>query len=821
MRNLVMAVVALAAGLATASGVRLSESCKPLAQIVIGEFPTKAAQFGASDLAWHLKKITGADFEIVTADKARDGFKILVGDSAFTRNRSAALVGQQYVVDVRTDAIELVGRDAADFTKIKGVYEENGVLRASGCPGLFEEQGSMYAVYEFLEKNVGVTWVDAYDCGTLFPSAPSLGVATGYRLYEPFMAYRGGTIEYSPDPRLWKDGTSEAKELRSLCFADPKAVRERFRLFQARQRAGGEKAGANHSFYWWYDRFWNANSRNFEGKHPEYFATGYDGEPPQLCYLNPKVIEITVKDIRAYLDHGGYTNRYRGVGSVGPQWGKNRYVLEPMDNPGFCKCERCAPYYEPAREKDNSQHSTYWYTFVAEVAKHIRESHPTAKIGTLAYMSHEGLPKGVRLPDNVQVYFCISGNRENPRGALCKAQCTRMKEWHMAYPNMRLGLWLYDGFPLEFAHNGNYQCVPGYFAHEAAKQYRFFKEMNARVGNCNCGMTGEVCQFMSFALMREPELGADALLDRFFAQYGAAAKPLRAFYDLVEERYCDLKYRPKGVSDRSTASHWQHRCPPEVMKRLGEFMEEAKRLASTPEEKKRVAIFELGQWKWMKKGSDTFVRRMNSPMPEWKAVRVSDAGGDIDKVDWAAIPLVKAPIYERGGDTEKQEVIRFEGRFANDSKFFYLELVQIRDLSKLHISGRINPFDDWEVIVSRQRAQPYRCYFVDPDNRIVASSWGEVNWRQGVRSEETCKDRAYFARTKSILEQPDRWVQRFAFPLKSLADAPLKPGDTFYMNPVVVLNNKAAASSTLGIFSPVSYTTVHTVDRSASVTLAK
>ena len=821
MKKLMVVAAAVLGAMASWGGVKLAEGGKPLAQIVIGEYPTKAAQFGASDLKWHLKQVTGADFEIVTADKAGAGFKILVGDSAFTRNRSAALVGQQYVVDVRADAIELVGRDMQDFTKVKGVYEQDGMVRAGGLPGLFDEQGSMYAVYEFLEKQVGVIWADAYDTGTLCPSKPTLEVETGYRLYEPFMAYRGGTVEYGPDPMLWKGNTPEAKELRALCFKDPKAWRERFRLFQARQRVGGEKAGANHSFYWYYERFLYEDAKNFESKHPEYFAQGYDGEPPQLCFLNPGVIAQTVKDIRAYLDHGGYTNKYRNVGSVGPQWGKNRYVLEPQDNPGFCKCPLCTPYYEPARKKENSQHSTYWYTFVAAVAKEIKNSHPTAKIGTLAYMSHEGLPKGVKLPDNVEVYFCVSGNRESPRGALCKAQMKRMEEWHRAYPNMRLGLWLYDGFPLEFAHNGNYQCVPGYFAHENAKQYKFFKQMNARVGNCNCGMTGEVCQFMSYALMREPELDADFLLDRYFSQYGAAAKPLRAFYDLVEERYCNLKYRPTGVSDRSTASHWQHRCPPEVMAKLSACMEEAKRLAATPEEKTRVAIFELGQWKWMKKGSDSFLERMRSPMPEWTASRIADAGGEIDKVDWEKLPLVKAPIYERGGTVEKPDLIKFEGRFAHDGKYFYMELVQVRDLSKLHISGGVNPFDDWEVIVSRQRAQPYRCYFVDPDNRVLGSSWGEVNWRQGVSSMETLKDKAYFAKVKSVLQQPDRWVERFAFPLEHLADKPLKPGETFYLNPVTVLNPKAGGNHPYGIFSPVSYSTVHTVDRSAAVTLEK
>lgn len=196
-------------------------------------------------------------------------------------------------------------------------------------------------------------------------------------------------------------------------------------------------------------------------------------------------------------------------------------------------------------------------------------------------------------------------------------------------------------------------------------------------------------------------------------------------------------------------------------------------------------------------------------------------GGDIDKVDWERIPLIKAPIYERGSDVERPDLIRFEGRFAHDARFFYLELVQIRDLKKIHISGCVNPYDDWEVIVARQRAQPYRCYFADPDNRVFAGSWGEINWRQSVWSKETVKDPAYFAKVCSILEKPNRWIERFVMPLDKMTDAPLKPGDTFFLNPVAVLNPGANSGRSIGIFTPISYSTVHTVDRSAAIQLER
>ena len=48
----------------------------------------------------------------------------------------------------------------------------------------------------------------------------------------------------------------------------------------------------------------------------------------------------------------------------------------------------------------------------------------------------------------------------------------------------------------------------------------------------------------------------------------------------------------------------------------------------------------------------------------------------------------------------------------------------------------------------------------------------------------------------------------------------IRLGETFYMNPVTVLNPRVAkCDSHLFIFTPVSHSTVHTIDRSVAVAL--
>ena len=61
--------------------VTLARDGQPAATIVIAKKPTRAAQFAAYELQWHLKQITGGDFLIVDEATPIQGLPILVGDS--------------------------------------------------------------------------------------------------------------------------------------------------------------------------------------------------------------------------------------------------------------------------------------------------------------------------------------------------------------------------------------------------------------------------------------------------------------------------------------------------------------------------------------------------------------------------------------------------------------------------------------------------------------------------------------------------------------------------------------------------------------------
>ena len=130
---------------------------QPAATLVTAKEWTRVAMFAALDLQRHVKLITGATLPIVGDDAAVEGNRILVGESAATVAlglRGGDFKPQEYLIKFLPDAIVLMGRDS-DF---RG-------WGATGSPELFDEQGTLYAAYDFLERCCDVRWYLPTDLG--------------------------------------------------------------------------------------------------------------------------------------------------------------------------------------------------------------------------------------------------------------------------------------------------------------------------------------------------------------------------------------------------------------------------------------------------------------------------------------------------------------------------------------------------------------------------------------------------------------------------------------------------------------------------------
>ena len=796
---------ALAAFAAIVQGCSGAQVClvrggEPRADIVVAARPTRAAQLAAAELQYHVRKMTGATLPIVTDAAARTApagrARVLVGESQATRTlhlRSADFRHQEYLIRFLTDTVVLIGRDREDFGTI-----DYG--KRTGLADVFDDQATCYATYDFLERFCGVRWYAPMEVGLVCPRTADLIVGGGDVRRSPALPHRHGSYKpvYGLLKQIWNNPS-----------------REDLVLFWRRMRLGGQAYSANHSFYGYYDRFWKRNPKapeRFEAAHGEYFAKGYEGKPPQMCFTNEGFIRQVVRDARDYFDG---KKRRQGAFAAG-----DFFALVPQDNSFWCKCPTCRAEMNPPTPSAtfaNDTASDYFFRFANRVAREVRKSHPTKWLAALAYSSYTGHPRRVKLEPNISVQFCMHV-RNWWAPATERRDMRLFHDWIEKERGRPFYLWLYYCFPEEIAINNKFHCFPGFFAHTVDRQFKMFARDGVKGFFMN-NLGDYLDTYVTFKLADDPSQDVDRLIDEFHRlYYGPAAEPMKKLYLGIEATYMNPRNYPPDIAEGRVGGHqtpelaWKFLGTAKRMAGWGRLMGQAKALARTDLQKRRVGLFERTFWDYMVAGRKQYLARTAAAIPSLKAPRVPAAGGLAAKVAWnKAAPLGTGPWYDRG--TDKPSARKFAGRVAHDGTYLYLELSDACDPKKLVTAAKVFPCDDWEVFVAAQRAIPYRQYAVGPSGQIVALAHGEVNFRMNVDIA------GHGVKAVSDTTAPDRWVVRLAIPLKTAIPGGVKPGDKVYLNVLRVSSPAVHGGSGLGIDTWVSFCSVHDVDRLAEISL--
>lgn len=721
----------------------LTRDGQPACTIVIAKEATRAAQFAAYELQWHLKQISGAEAPIARDDQPTSGACVLVGESTATQAlglKGSALGKQEYVIRFAPQSLVLIGRDKDDRGLVK--YDQTPDQEALNTwPGIWDEQGTMYAVYDFLERYCNVRWLNPTETGTDCPKQATL-IVTGSGIQRaPFFKYRYAAYPSSENydlyTGLWPNGSEGRTKWEAAAYPE---LHKRFEgqaytlakrgwnmLFRLRHREGGEVCPGNHSLYGYYGRFWEAEAgkeAQFEGQHPDWFAQGYQGKPPQMCYTSRGLIQQVAKDACEYFETG---NVYPGA-----QAGGDFFCVEPMDNDAFCKCADCQKLLTK-RDADspffsNGRHSDYFFNFVNEVAKKVYKTHPDKRIVCLAYMSHAAPPERVKLEPNVVVQYCFACHRLNFDRASYEHEVAQLRAWRALEPKRPLYLWLYYTFPVEIANNGNFHCFPGFFAKAIGEQFDLFKELKLS-GMFHCGYGQEVEAYLTYRLMDDPALKTETVLDEYFTRlYGPAAGPMRKLYDTIEQTYGNPANYPEGIASKRLEGHhhqteevaWGYLGNEGRMAELAKLMEAAKAAAQTPAQKQRVALFELGTWDYMISGRKMYMEHAQGRYGgQGAALRVPFASDGLLEGEAAKMDRTEALTLtgwrSRIAEPTRRKVL---ARVLQDGEYLYLQLEEKTDAAKLKAGAAVTDGDYWQVLVSAQRDAPAKTLLVSPTKLV-------------------------------------------------------------------------------------------------------
>ena len=488
MKNSVVCGVA-AFAVAMAAGASCAQEAVPFRSVAVENHVTgKQPDDALRELALHLSLVSGKTF---VPAKENPSLTVVLGEKAPGEGEPEAFTSYGKRVG---DRLYLWGDDS------------------EGRPG------TLFAVYGFLEKVLGVVWPMPGDDNIVAPASESLRVLAdwSWRYRPPLRCgmMRGGKVPRRPvQDRDAEFAPRVLRRTEAQIVASEQAI-ARWKLRQ--KMLIRERIPFGHAF-----GTWNAKYRD---THPEYLALQENGkrgtsEGPtsrasrhmKLCVSNEAVVDQIVSDYVAA--------------------GKPKYWnICPNDGRFFCRCEKCRALdclqNDGERTMQTFEAGTMtdrYVNFWNRIARKLVAIRPDVMINTYAYCFYRDPPRRERIayPDN-----------------MCFGMVPSAEDDNLA----QIRAWQSKGMK-HFKLRPNYLCYRGWVMRG---QERFCLEnfkMNLREGMIGADYDGSprgvVTAFECYAIarvMQDPEIAFETVEREFLSLYGKAAPKMKAYYARVRER---------------------------------------------------------------------------------------------------------------------------------------------------------------------------------------------------------------------------------------------------------------------------------------------
>jgi hypothetical protein len=521
-----------------AGGLVLVKDGQPTAAIVIAAKPSENAQVAAEEFQRCIEKMSGARLPIVSDKQAAGpGALVLIGRSRLTDGMRGLKIPSGVTKNLREEGFAIYCRG------------NRLVLAGNDAEPYY---GTRYAVSDVLNR-LGMRWFLPGDYGEVAPKAATIEVPEMSVVERPsfpmrnFWTHSEGTMDAERD--LWK---------------------VRNKMNPRIQQWFGVPGDGSVNNYLPKDQF---------DAHPEMFAMSRDGgrEKSTPCMTNPDMINSMIERVKADARAG------RRVSAFAPEDGVPR-----------CFCPNCRKVNwaldgygsndrDPEAEASTSQE---WFYFVNRILEGVNKEFPDHLIATNGYSNREIAPQ---LPDfnkskNLVVMFanicaCTIHAYDDPRCWQMERQAEMLKQWTRICDKV----WIYSY---------NYTMLVGKgtitpMVHRIRRNIPLLKEYGL-IGfldqdEADMSLTGIPTHIVRAALEWNTKADVEAVLDDFFAKwFGAAAKPVRAYYDALEEAFNNAPQH--GHEDVILPAIYT----PELMAALDQAITGAERLTNSDTEKLHV-----------------------------------------------------------------------------------------------------------------------------------------------------------------------------------------------------------------------------------------
>lgn len=470
-------------------------------KIVLPENMTVVEKTAADELVDYIEKTFSVTLPVVTENKA-DGKCIYVGHTEYAKNEGVfGKSRENWIIAVRNGSLILTGgKDRGD-------------------------RGILYAVYHFLEEELGVRWWTPYEEDTL--SLDELCLEEDlYREGTPFFPYRKPLTTFN----IGAEGFSflARRRINVISKLDD-GIMDTVYEPEVLSHGGAWTMGEPHHCHVMGKMF---PADEYYDEHPDWWAwneeRGEHMRKAHYCFSNEGFFNAVVEKLLGYIKVD--VERSEKAGVEPPYY--YSLSLDDLDaDYFFCQCPECRKTVE------KSGHSGYVIQFVNRVARKIKELYPFAKFETLAYVIFAIPPKDDTVPDENVVIRLACDHSDMAHGFVYpsnRAYFEKLKTWSdiCAVKGAELQVWQY-AFNLQL----NYPLPLVYGMQSFMQTYRdygvkgLFMEIEKSRSDCH-----ELNVYVTTHLLEDPDCDVEALVDDFASRYyGRAGKYVKEYLDVLRD----------------------------------------------------------------------------------------------------------------------------------------------------------------------------------------------------------------------------------------------------------------------------------------------
>lgn len=563
--QLLGSVVACLGVVSGAAALDIVTNGQPAATIVVPDEPLPVVSFAAEELQYHVERASGPRLLIVKeAEIPGAGGLILLGSCRAAEEAGLStddLPPNGFILKLMGDRFFMLGDDS-DGPAAWILHNNRTRI------------GTLFAVYEFLEKHLDVRWLWPGELGEVIPRQTNIAVDAWDQTGEPAFVHT-----------RWRDGGRSAGEQGwSSGQARSHFLSEQGKWLRRHRFALGVNMDIRHAFTKWWEQHADA--------HPEYFNLLPDGTrrpDPTYHAAAGELISMSVAEPafwRAIVEHWQETRS--------PE---NPYIdASENDTSGKCTCQKClawdvldpeleVPWAERLERAKRAFEAgeTDWHLFLGSLSDRYARFYlavqaeaekidPEATVLGFAYANYVSPPRETKLNDRIilgvvpPMYFPWTGEK----------RAANRQQWD-GWAATGARLLLRPNFMLD-GHN-----MPLSLARKLGEDFRYYAS-HGMIGTDFDSLTGQYGTqgpnlYVLARLHNRPGMTTEQVLDEYFRAFGAAEAEVRAYF-AHWEAVCDaVAEPPEGLHWASFYREADSIFTPEAMAEGRRLLEAAARAA--------------------------------------------------------------------------------------------------------------------------------------------------------------------------------------------------------------------------------------------------